>query len=79
LFVENENDRVPTLTTVNVPKGVNGPAVCKYMMEHFNIEVAGGLGGALYWRVGLMGMNSTKEIVDILMPKFLEACNAKEC
>ena len=49
------------------------------MMEHFNIEVAGGLGGATYWRVGLMGINSTKEVVDTMFPKFIEACNHKDC
>jgi len=32
------------------------------MMEHFKIEIAGGLGelGGKVWRIGLMGINSTK-------------------
>lgn len=47
-------------------------------MKDHNIEVAGGLGDykGKYWRVGLMGMNSTKEVVDNMFPKFVAACNA---
>ena len=45
------------------------------MMKNYNIEIAGGLGmlGGKVWRIGLMGVNSTKEIVDTLIPKLKEA------
>lgn len=64
------------MTTVKIPEGVDGGKVCKYMMATYNIEMAGGLGmlGGKVWRIGLMGMNSTKKVVDILIPKLKEAC-----
>jgi len=45
------------------------------MMKKYNIEIAGGLGelGGKCWRIGLMGMNSTKMVVDTLIPKLAEA------
>ena len=56
---------------MKIPEGCDGKKVCKYMMDNFNIEVAGGLGmlGGKVWRIGLMGMNSTKKVVDELIPK----------
>lgn len=69
-LVAKEN-RLPSLTTVCIPPGCDGGAVCKYMMQNYNIEIAGGLGelGGKCWRIGLMGMNSTKKVVDTLIPK----------
>jgi len=67
--------RLPSLTTVAIPEGCDGGAVCKHMMSKYNIEIAGGLGelGGKCWRIGLMGMNSTKKVVDTLIPKLAEA------
>ena len=42
-YVQKEY-RLPTLTTVCIPEGVNGGAVCQYMMKTHNVEIAGGLG-----------------------------------
>lgn len=57
--------RLPSLTTVRIPEGVDGKAVTTRLLNEFNIEVAGGLGelGGKVWRVGLMGHNSRSENV----------------
>jgi alanine-glyoxylate transaminase / serine-glyoxylate transaminase / serine-pyruvate transaminase len=61
--------RLPTLTTVCIPEGVDGKAVAKQLLTEHNIEVGGGLGelAGKVWRVGLMGYNSRKESVDRLI------------
>ncbi len=53
--------RLPVLTTVRVPDGVDEAAVRRGLLERYSIEIGGGLGelrGAV-WRVGLMGESST--------------------
>lgn len=69
LHVEKEY-RLPTLTTVCIPDGVDGKAVARQLLNEHNIEVGGGLGelAGKVWRVGLMGYNSRKESVDQLIP-----------
>ncbi|PKO08100.1 MAG: alanine--glyoxylate aminotransferase [Chloroflexi bacterium HGW-Chloroflexi-2] len=66
-FVE-EKYRLPSLTTVKVPVGVNGDEVTKKLLNEYNIEIAGGLGElkGKVWRVGLMGYSSSKENIVLL-------------
>ena len=61
--------RLPTLTTVCIPDGVDGKTVAKQLLIEHNIEIGGGLGelAGKVWRVGLMGYNSRKESVDRLI------------
>ena len=61
--------RLPTLTTVRVPEGVDEAQVRRALLEDFNIEIAGGLGElkGKVWRIGLMGHSSTPENVDLLL------------
>ena len=68
LHVEKEY-RLPTLTTVRIPDGVDGKAIGRKLLLEHNIEVGGGLGelGGKVWRIGLMGYNSRKENVDTLI------------
>ncbi|NDJ25988.1 aminotransferase class V-fold PLP-dependent enzyme [Nostoc sp. B(2019)] len=68
LHVEQEF-RLPTLTTVCIPAGVDGKAVARQLLNEHNIEIGGGLGelAGKVWRVGLMGFNSRKESVDQLL------------
>lgn len=68
LHVEREY-RLPTLTTVRIPAGVDGKAVARQLLNEHNIEIGGGLGelAGQVWRVGLMGFNSRKESVDQLI------------
>ncbi len=59
---ENPADRLPTVTAVRVPDGVEDSKVRRQLLDEFNIEIAGGFGplkGKL-WRVGLMGYSSQK-------------------
>lgn len=61
--------RLPTLTTVRIPEGVDGKAIARQLLHEHNIEVGGGLGelAGQVWRVGLMGFNSRPENVDRLL------------
>lgn len=57
LFVANPADRLPTVTAVKVPEGIDDVKVRRQLLDEFNLEIAGGFGplkGKL-WRVGLMG------------------------
>lgn len=58
--------RLPTLTTVNVPDGVDAKAVTSKLLADHNMEIGNGLGelGGKVWRIGLMGYNSQPENVD---------------
>lgn len=61
--------RLPSLTTVKIPDGVDGTAVARHLLNEYNIEIAGGLGElkGKVWRVGLMGFNSRPENVLLLL------------
>lgn len=61
--------RLPSLTTVRIPNGVDGKAVQQRLLKDYNIEIAGGLGelAGKVWRVGLMGYNSRRENVVTLL------------
>ncbi|MEP0753311.1 alanine--glyoxylate aminotransferase family protein [Trichocoleus sp. Lan] len=61
--------RLPTLTTVCIPEGVDGKAIARQLLNEHNIEIGGGLGelAGKVWRVGLMGFNSRPETVDRLL------------
>ncbi|MEE8498319.1 MAG: alanine--glyoxylate aminotransferase family protein [Acidimicrobiia bacterium] len=66
--------RLPSLTTVLVPEGVDAKAVGAQLLDDYNIEIAGGLGelAGRVWRVGLMGFNSTSENVQLLLSALQE-------
>jgi len=53
--------RLPVLTTVKVPEGIDEAAIRRGLLERYSIEVGGGLGElrGKVWRVGLMGEAST--------------------
>ena len=53
--------RLPVLTTVRIPEGVEDTAVRGALLERFSIEIGGGLGElkGQVWRVGLMGESSS--------------------
>ncbi|GJQ14632.1 hypothetical protein GpartN1_g6423.t1 [Galdieria partita] len=64
-----QQHRLPTLTTIQVPKGIQATAVTSYMLQNFGIEIGNGLGEleGKVWRVGLMGYNSRTEVVKTLL------------
>ncbi len=61
--------RLPTLTTVKVPDGVDSKEVSQILLSEYNIEIAAGLGelAGKVWRIGLMGFNSRPENVELLL------------
>lgn len=61
--------RLPTLTTVRIPEGIDGKSVSRQLLNDYNIEIGGGLGdlGGKVWRIGLMGFNSRRENVVLLL------------
>ena len=65
----DEEIRLPSLTTVRVPDGVDAGMVARTLLTDYNIEIAGGLGALAgkVWRVGLMGFNSRAENVMMLL------------
>jgi alanine-glyoxylate transaminase/serine-glyoxylate transaminase/serine-pyruvate transaminase len=66
--------RLPSLTTVRVPEGIDAKEVAGRLLNEYNIEIAGGLGelAGRVWRVGLMGFNSRPENVRLLLSAFQE-------
>jgi alanine-glyoxylate transaminase/serine-glyoxylate transaminase/serine-pyruvate transaminase len=66
-----EEYRLPTLTTVVIPDGVDDLETRKRLLAEYNIEIAGGFGElkGKIWRVGLMGYSSQPANVIL----FLEA------
>jgi alanine-glyoxylate transaminase/serine-glyoxylate transaminase/serine-pyruvate transaminase len=73
--VEKPADRLPTVTAVMVPGGVDEAKVRSQLLDEFNIEIAGGFGTlkGKIWRVGLMGYCSQKPNV-LLFLAALEKC-----
>jgi alanine-glyoxylate transaminase/serine-glyoxylate transaminase/serine-pyruvate transaminase len=53
--------RLPVLTTVRIPAGIDDVTVRKGLLARHSIEIGGGLGDlrGKVWRVGLMGESST--------------------
>ena len=62
LFVENPEDRLPTVTSMFIPSGIDGAKARARLLNEFNIEIAGGLGDFknTLWRIGLMGYSSQR-------------------
>lgn len=67
--------RLPSLTTVKVPEGIDPAAVCKYVLEKYEVEIGNGLGDlkGKVWRIGLMGYNSRMDVVATLLAVLKDA------
>lgn len=61
--------RLPMLTTVRLPEGLDEANVRRRLLQEYNIEIAGGLGtlAGKVWRIGLMGYSSQPENVVTLL------------
>ena len=68
-FISDPSIRLSSLTTVQVPDGVDAKMVAGRLLNEYNIEIAGGFGplAGKVWRVGLMGYNSRRENVTLLI------------
>jgi alanine-glyoxylate transaminase/serine-glyoxylate transaminase/serine-pyruvate transaminase len=69
-----EGHRLPELTTVRVPDGVDSAAVRKELLERYDLEIGGGVGqyAATVWRIGLMGHNARPDTVALLLAALKE-------
>lgn len=65
----SEPYRLPQLTSVRIPAGVNDRAFRTALLERFGIEVGGGLGplAGKIWRVGLMGTTCRADTVALFL------------
>jgi alanine-glyoxylate transaminase/serine-glyoxylate transaminase/serine-pyruvate transaminase len=77
LFAE-EGHRLPELTTVNVPEGVDSDAVRRRLLERHGIEIGPGAGeyASSVWRIGLMGHNARPDAALLVLAALEEALAA---
>lgn len=60
-----EAERLPQLTSVAIPDGVDDAQLRGTLLTQFNLEIGGGLGPlkGKIWRIGLMGAGATRQHV----------------
>lgn len=72
-LLAEESFRLPQLSAVRVPEGLDGREVQGRLLREHGIEVGGALAGSPpIWRIGLMGANATREVAG----RLLEALDA---
>lgn len=64
-----EGHRLPELTTVWVPDGVNSAEVRSRLLSEYGIEIGAGAGkyASSVWRIGLMGHNARPDRVELVL------------
>ena len=69
MMVDDASIRLPQLSVVNVPQGVDEAAVRTRLLEDEGIEIGSGLGplAGKVWRIGLMGYTCRAENVERLL------------
>jgi alanine-glyoxylate transaminase/serine-glyoxylate transaminase/serine-pyruvate transaminase len=69
-----ESERLPPLTLVQIPDGVDDVAVRRALLDHYGIEIGGGLGvfKGKAWRIGLMGATATRRNVVLCLSALAE-------
>jgi alanine-glyoxylate transaminase/serine-glyoxylate transaminase/serine-pyruvate transaminase len=70
-----EGHRLPELTTVKVPDGVDSAKVRGYLLERHGLEIGAGVGehAATVWRIGLMGHNARPDAVLLVLAALKDA------
>jgi alanine-glyoxylate transaminase/serine-glyoxylate transaminase/serine-pyruvate transaminase len=66
--------RIPSLTTVRIPEGVDEAQVRTRLRDEYGIEIGAGLGPlkGKVWRIGLMGHGSQKANVLLLLAALVD-------
>ena len=61
--------RLPQLTVVRIPEGVDDARVRRELLERYGIEIGGGLGDfkGKVWRIGLMGSGASPRNVALVL------------
>lgn len=74
-LVAPEGFRLPQLTTVRIPDGVDDLTVRKALLERHGIEIGGGLGpfAGTVWRIGCMGHTARPRNVALVLAALEEA------
>jgi alanine-glyoxylate transaminase/serine-glyoxylate transaminase/serine-pyruvate transaminase len=70
---------LPSLNAVRVPDDVDDGAVISFLLEEYDIEIAGGLGGLAgeIWRIGCMGHSARPKNVEYLLGALEDALRAE--
>jgi len=70
-----KSDRLPPLTLVRIPDGVDDRAVRAKLLAQHGLEIGGGLGDfkGKAWRIGLMGASATPRHVELCLGALEEA------
>lgn len=68
-LLAEEKYRLPTLTSIKIPAGVEDLPVRRALLQQYDIEIGGGLGPlkGKIWRVGLMGHGATARNVRVFL------------
>ena len=74
-----EGHRLPMLTTVTIPEGVEDVPVRKYLLNKYNIDIGGGLGEGKgkVWRIGTMGYTCNRKNVLLILTALEDALKAQ--
>ncbi len=69
LLVRDPSVRLPMITSVCIPDGIDGEMIRMQLSTRYGIEIAAGLGplNGKIWRIGLMGYASQAKYVDMLL------------
>ncbi len=64
-----EGYRLPSLTTVKVPEGVESARVRRHLMGKYSMEIGAGVGryADSIWRIGTMGPNAQQDSVELIL------------
>lgn len=70
-----EPERLPPLSLVLVPDGVDEARVRKHLLDEFSLEIGAGLGKfkGNAWRIGLMGFGATRRNVSLCLAALASA------
>lgn len=79
MFVEDKTIRLPCLTTILVPEGVDWKSVQEELMGQ-GVEIAGGLGATLgkIWRLGTFGANSEEDRISKVVKMLITAVQKRK-
>lgn len=75
LYVTEPKNRLPTITSVIVPKNYDWKAISDFAAKRHSMEIAGGLGPTVneILRIGLMGENAKRQYVEQVLAVLDEA------
>ena len=73
-----EGYRLPELTTVSIPEGLDDVKSRQHLLDRYGIEIGGGLGpvAGKVWRIGCMGHTARMRNVTLLLGALEELTNA---